>query len=254
MALFDFMNPILNLPPVVGILLISAIVSAITTIVYKYTTNQKMMKEIREDVKRMQAEIRATKDPAQMAKINQQMMSRSMQQLSSSMKSTLITLIPLFLLFGWMQTNYSYTPIGPGEEFIASAQFTQGTAPMNISLAASNGLQVLDNPIQVPNQNIAQWHLKAGSEGTYQLTYEYGTEKYIQPVIVTKDFKYANPVMTQQKGIKKGSSLIKLSVNLQPLRMFDGLSIFGWHPGWLATYIILSLIFSTLLRKALSVY
>jgi uncharacterized membrane protein (DUF106 family) len=31
-------------------------------------------------------------------------------------------------------------------------------------------------------------------------------------------------------------------------------SLLGWHPGWLGTYIILSLIISLLLRKVMKVY
>lgn len=254
MAVLDFLDFILDLPPLVGILAISVFVSAVTTIIYKYTTNQRLMKEIKEDVKRMQSEVRTTKDTARIAALQKQMMSRSMQQLSSSMKSTFITFIPLLMLFGWMQANMAYTPITPGEEFTTTAQFANASPGLNITLNAGSGLEMLDSPVQEVKNGIAVWRLKSGTEGAYSLAYSLKNETYNLSVLVTEQFRYENPVLMKPKGISKNSQLAKITVDLQPLRPFGEFSLFGWRPGWLATYIILSLIFSTLMRKLLNAH
>ncbi len=254
MALLDFLNFILKLPPAVGILLISVFVSAVTTIVYKYTTNQNALKEIKERIKAMQAEVRSSKDPARIAELQKEMMKMSMRQLSSSTKSTLITIIPLFLLFGWMQAHMAYSPVIPGEEFTTTAYIAKTAGQANITLTADEGMDVLNGETQQAKGNAAVWRLKSEKEGTYHLEYKFGDELYARTVVVTNELRYENPVLTKSNGIRKNSDLLKISVDLKPLRPFNELSVFGWKPGWLATYIILSLVFSMLARKWLKVH
>jgi hypothetical protein len=206
MGLLDFLNVILNLPPLEAILVVSIAVSAITTVIYKYTTNQKLLEEIKDDVKKMQAEIRSTKEPGRAAQLQKDMMKRSMQQFSSSTKSMVITMIPLFLLFGWMQTHLAYSPLTPGGEFTATAYFAQGTEG-NITIAVTEGLGILSNPTQEIKGNKAAWSLKGEKEGTYGLSYSFGDELYTQNVFVTDKFRYEDHVLSKSKNIRKAAGV-----------------------------------------------
>lgn len=256
MALLDFMDFVLNLPPAVAILAISVGVSFVTTVIYKYTTNQKLLKEIKDDVKRMQAEARSSKEPGRAAQLQKEMMKRSMQQFSSSTKSMLITLVPLFLLFGWMSANLAYEPIKPGEEFTATVNFAKPgpAAGSNTTLSASPGLEILSAATQDAKGSTVTWRLKGGEEGSHKLTYSFGNETYALAVLVTEKFRYENPVLAKGKGIKKGSDIERITVDLKPLQPFGSFTLLGWHPGWLAAYIIFSLAASMLARKWLKVY
>ena len=255
MALLDFMNAILVFPPAVTIILISGVVSLVTAIVYKYTTNQTILKQIKDDIKRLQGEIRATKEPGKAGELQKEMMKHSMKQMSSSTKSMFITLIPLLLLFGWMRGHLAYEPIMPGEEFTTTANFAAAGLPVgNITLSASEGMKMLSADAQEIKGGDVSWRLKADNEGSYQLTYSFGNEIYKQDVIVTEKSAYDNPVLDKSNGIRKDSALQKITVNLLSIRPLGGISLFGYMPGWLATYIITSLIFSMLVRKWLKLY
>lgn len=256
MALLGFMDIVLNLPPAAAILVISVAVSFVTTIIYKYTTNQKLLKEIKEDVKKMQAEARASKEPGRAAQLQKEMMKRSMQQFSSSTKSMLITLVPLFLLFGWMSANLAYEPIKPGEEFTTAAYFAKSAslAVSSITLSASDGLEILSDETQEAKGGTVTWRLKGEEKGSHKLTYTFGNETYALTALVTEKFRYENPLLAKGKGIKKGSDIERITVNLKPLRPFGEFSLLGWQPGWLASYIIFSLAASMLARKWLKVH
>ncbi len=253
MGWLDFLNIVLNLPPLAAIFVLSVVASAVTTVVYKYTTNQKVMKEIKDDVKRMQAEVRSTKEPVRAAQLQKEMMKRSMQQMNSSWKSMLVTIIPLFLLFGWMQAHLAYNPISPGEEFTATAYFAQG-AEGNITIAATEGLSILAEPVQEIKGGKAFWSLKAEKEGSYRLSYSFGNELYTQNVLISDKFKYESPILTKPKGIKKDSQIERIVVGLSSLQPFGDVALLGWKPGWLATYIIFSIVTSMLFRKWLKIY
>ncbi|MBI2580388.1 DUF106 domain-containing protein [Candidatus Woesearchaeota archaeon] len=256
MGLLDFLNIILNLPPLAAILVISIAVSVVTTVIYKYTTNQKLMKGIKDEVKSMQAEIRSTKEPGRAAQLQKEMMKKSMQQMNSSWKSMIVTIIPLFLLFGWMQAHLAYSPLMPGEEFTATAYFVPGTEG-NITIAATEGtegLNILTEPVQEIKDGKAIWRLKGENEGAYRLSYSFGDELYAQNVIVTDKFGYESPILAKSKGIKKDSRVERVVIGLKPLQPFGEVALLGWKPGWLATYIIFSIIASMLLRKWLKIY
>ncbi|MBI2550716.1 DUF106 domain-containing protein [Candidatus Woesearchaeota archaeon] len=252
MGLFGI-DALLNLPPAISILIVSVFVSLVTTLVYKYTTNQKVMKEIKDDVKRMQAEVRSTKEPGRAAQLQKEMMGRSMQQMNSSWKSMLITMVPLFLIFGWMNSNMAYEPIMPGEEFTTTANFAEGTEGF-ASLEAADGLQLLTNSTQAISNSKAIWRLKPEGEGAYLLSYSFGDEVYAKKVLVTTQQKYEKPVLDKSNGIKKDSRIKSILTGLKPVRPFGSLSLFGWMPGWLATYLIYSIAASILTRKWLKVH
>ncbi len=252
MGMLDFMNVVLIFPPAVAIVLVSGLVSMVTSLVYKFTTDQKLMKQIKDDIKRLQGEMRSEKEPVKAAQMQKEVMRHSMRQFSSSTKSTLITLVPLFLLFGWMSSHLAYEPIIPGEEFTATLHFkTASSLQQNASLEVSEGLTILGKDVQ---QSFTRWRLRGEKEGTHRLTYKFGDEIYGQDAIVTSKFIYANPVLDSSKGIKKGSAIDKITVGLKSLKPFGDFSLFGWKPGWLATYIITSLAFSMALRKLLKLH
>jgi len=51
-------SPLLNLPTIAAVILLSFLISLIITIVYKYTTNQDLMKQLKDEMKEFQREIK----------------------------------------------------------------------------------------------------------------------------------------------------------------------------------------------------
>ncbi|MFZ1970847.1 MAG: EMC3/TMCO1 family protein [Candidatus Nanoarchaeia archaeon] len=93
--------------PTESILLISFLVVLVTTIITKYFTDQKRMKELREIQKACQIKLRDNKgNLEEMNKINKEVMDCSMELMKHSFKPMLITFIPLVLLAGWMNSVF----------------------------------------------------------------------------------------------------------------------------------------------------
>ena len=65
MGFGDILNPIfsplLNLPTLWAVILLSFLISLIITVVYKYTTNQNLMKQLKDEMKEFQREIKELK-------------------------------------------------------------------------------------------------------------------------------------------------------------------------------------------------
>lgn len=239
MSLFE---TFVNLPPVIFIAIISLFISFIIVLAYKYLTDQEMMKNLREEIKKLQSELKAQRrNPKRAAEINKMLMEKSMQQFRHSFKPTLFTFIPIILIFGWLNSTIAYEPLRPNDEFNVSV-FTNA----EINFSAIPDLEIVS---EKRFENGITYVLK-GNAGEYTLWFETGNEKRFADIIITEKQKYAKPLITFKEGeIKK---IVIGNKEMKPFGKY--FSIFGWKPGWIGTYILFSLIFSTLLRKILRVY
>ncbi len=100
--------------PLLSITLISIGLSLATTLVYKYATDQNMLKQIREDMKKYQEQMKAHKGNAEkLAEINKQIMPLQSKMMAQSMKPMIITIIPFIILFKVLGDIYNSTIVIP---------------------------------------------------------------------------------------------------------------------------------------------
>src|SRR3989338_1839620 len=131
MAYYDFLNiifaPILKLNPALAIVLISLFISVLIILVTKYMTNQELMKKLKEEMKDYQKQIKELRNnPARAMEVQKKAMESNMKYMSHSFKPTLITIIPIFIIFGWMSATFAHESIHPNQEFTLAAIFEKG--------------------------------------------------------------------------------------------------------------------------------
>lgn len=97
----------LSIYPRISIVAISFVITLVMTLITKYFTNQNRIKELKEIQKACRIELKDNHgNPEKTEQINKEMMGSSIELMKHSMKPTLITLIPLLLLFGWIRGIY----------------------------------------------------------------------------------------------------------------------------------------------------
>ncbi|MFH1065065.1 MAG: EMC3/TMCO1 family protein [Nanoarchaeota archaeon] len=100
-------GPLFKLPEPFPILMISLILTLATTLIYKYATDQEVMKTLKDDMKAMQAEMKTLKEhPEKMMALQKEAMQKNMKYMMKSFKPMLITFIPIVFIFGWMRGHY----------------------------------------------------------------------------------------------------------------------------------------------------
>ncbi len=239
------LSPLLKLPLLWSLILVSFLISLLITLVYKWMTDQKLMKTLKDDLKGFQKEMKDFKeDQKKVMEIQKKAMETNMKYMMHSMKPTLITFIPLIIIFGWLNANMAYEPIMPATEFTTTAVFEKGTTGV-IELKVPDGVELIGRGEQNITDDKAQWKLK-GSEGNYLLEYIYDSQSYNHELMITNAQAYKPPVQT----IKNSRLKIVQTDNKKVVAM----NLFGWKVGWLGTYIIFSLIFSIGLRKLLKLH
>lgn len=242
-------NPLLKMPPVLAILLISVIITIIITLVYKFTTDQNKMKNLKKEMKEYQKKIKtlSKEDPKKAMAIQQEAMKKNMEYMKKSFKSTLYTILPIIIIFGWLNSHMAFYPIQPDQTFKVTAFFAEGHAP-TISIESIPDLEIIGDSTQQIIDGNAEWQLK-GEGGEYKLTINYNNEEYDMPLLISSERKYKQP----EKRISN-SKLKKIVIGNEKIYPLGDINLFGWKPTWLWTYIIFSILISIGARKVLKVY
>ena len=238
-------SPLLELPILFAVLIISFVVSIIIVLAYKFFTDQTEMKSLKDQIKGFQKQIKENKkNPEKVMKIQKQSMDINMKYMMKSMKPTLFTFLPIIIIFGWLNAHLGFAPIEPGMPFTTSVVLQDGVGG-TMTIEVPQGVEIIGNATQPITGNAVTWEIK-GSEGEHLLAYKFNEQEYTKDVLITDEYEYA-PISQDVNS----ATVKSIRVNNEKLIV---LNLFGWKLGWLGTYIILSLIFSMSLRKLLKIY
>lgn len=246
-------GPLLGLSPFFIILIMSLFISLIIVVIYKFTTDQSLMKDLKDEIKSFQTQMKTLKDnPSKMMKVQKKAMETNMKYMMQSFKPTLFTFLPIIVIFGWLSAHLAFIPLAPNNEFTITANFEPGTDGQ-ISLNMQEGIEILSSSAVTINADAAQWKLK-GDAGQYKLEFNYNDKTYTKDLLISDRQEYA----IQTESINE-VGLININIDytkLQPLQSIPLLRSIPWINGfgWLGTYILFSIAFSMSLRKAFKVY
>lgn len=237
--------PIFRLPILFAVIIVSFVLSLIMVLAYKFFTNQSLMKSMKDDLKKYQAQMKEHRnDTSKMMKVQKQAMDVNMKYMMHSFKPTLFTFIPIIIIFGWLNAHLAFAPIIPGEEFTTSVIFNEGVTG-EATINPPEGIDVIGNKTQQITGNSVSWKLK-GNEGEYLLDYKINENEYTKDVLITQEQKYAPPVQPVNNGLVS-------AIHVDQSKLIV-LNLFGWKIGWFGSYFIFTLVFSMLLRKLLNIY
>jgi len=241
--LSPILSPLFYLPNEASLAIVTFLIILLTTLIYKKATDQELMKSLKAEIKEIQKEVKelgATHPKA--SEKQKEMMGKSMKQMRESFKPMIWTMLPILVLFGWLSMHFAYAPIMPDSEFSVSMLLNSD----------ARGIAVLDVPddftlltdatvdVEPKDTNLVMWKLK-GPTGKYYLNFGFNDNSYSKDVLITNGREYAEPIMLVNKDNVK-----QISIDNTQLRFF-GLS-------WFWAYVIMSVIFNMVLRKAMGVH
>ncbi|RMF55284.1 DUF106 domain-containing protein [Candidatus Woesearchaeota archaeon] len=233
------LKPLLNLPPFWTVFIITAIITFITTLIYKKTTNQEELRKVKEDMKKLQNEMKQEKDPKKVMALQKKSWDMMGRQFKGSMRPMLFTTIPLLIIFSWLATNIAYEPIMPGQEFNVTVRLARGSEG-NITLMVPEGITLLDDETKTIKEKEVVWRLK-GEKGKYSLVFNYDNNLFKQEVLITDGKEYLEPLQYVNKD-----GVASIRVSNKKIRIF-GLT-------WIWAYLIMAVVLSSALRKVMKVY
>lgn len=250
MAFFDqFLTTIfgflLSWNPLYAIISISFLISLVIVITYKFLTDQTEMKRLKETLKDHQKRMRDHKNDTQkMLSIQKEAMQTNMQYMAKSIKPTLITFLPILLIFGWLNGHFSYEPLMPNTPFNLTVEMKKGING-NVSIATPEGLQII-GPKNKQLENGKTTFELSGEAGEYLAALTFQNQTVDKHIILTTERKYAEITQSYE-----GETFKQATLGNKPLTLIH---VFGFGLTWLWAYIISAILFSITLRTILRVH
>jgi uncharacterized membrane protein (DUF106 family) len=252
---FGFLNPaldfmfgwLLNLGSFWALLILSFIISVVIVVIYKYTTNQQMMKQLKEEMKECQKQAKELRQhPEKALEAQKKAMQCNMKYMSHSMKSTLITFLPIIIIFGWMNAHLAFEPIMPGQQFSMLVNLEKGYMD-TVDVVVPDGILIVGNKTAEIANNQALFAMKAEKEGTYLIEFDASNQTYTKELLVTKEKAYAPQIQLY----KNQPPIKSIAIGYTPVKV---IKLGFLNLSWLWSYIIFSIVFSMILRKIMKVY
>lgn len=239
------LNPLLVFRPLWVIVGISLIVSLVITLVYKWATDQEEMKRLKDKINEYQEKMKESRDDTDKVKeLQKKSMSTNLEYMKHSFKPTLITFIPIILIFGWLQAHMAYDPVMVGDTFSVDVELDDNVK--GVSLDTPEGLRVVG---ENSTSSGVIFNVEAESEGEYFVDVVVDGESFSKEVLITDEQDYAS----KSKSFDEGA-VNRISLGYDKLTPLGDFSVFGYKPGWLALYIVLSVVLSMGLRKVFGLY
>jgi len=241
---FDaILNPLLSLGPLPTITIVGLCITLLSNIAYKLLTDQDRMKHLKKKQKEHQAEMKKHKDnPDKMLKVQKKAMEANMEYMKSSFKPMFITMLPIIIVFGWMNAHLNFMPISPDTDFTTSMEFHEGVVG-EASIEVTPEITV-DSATQTIVDGKATWTLK-GPPGEYIMEYKYENLKFSQQLLIDELLYNTNvePI--------KNPSVMQLTINNE--RNYP-IQIGGFRMTWIWSYILISLILNIVVRKIMKIH
>lgn len=224
-----------------GILILAFLITLLMNLVYMWVTDQKEMKRLKKQLKEMQKKMRSEKDnPKKMMSLQKKMMDLNFTYMKKSLRPALYTFIPIIVVFGWMAANLAFAPIVVDQQVPVVVTMEE---PAYVTLDAP-GVSFEGSAEQETLEREVSWLVSASDPGNYTLTFSTRDGASASRELVVGSF----PGVAVESH---ESPFDQSEVEYPKATPFGDFSIGNYQPGWLATYIVFSLVLSILMRKVM---
>jgi uncharacterized membrane protein (DUF106 family) len=176
----SLLSPIGMLPGWLSATLVSAITGVLLLIVFKYTSNQRAIKRVRDGIKADLLALKLFKESASVAlRAQGRIMLNAGKLLLLSIVPMLVMLVPVCLLVAQLALWYQARPLQVGEEAIVTLTLRNHVASPwpDVCLQPTSALEVMLGPVRVLSKHEICWNIKAQREGYHRLLFQVGQQQ-----------------------------------------------------------------------------
>ena len=251
--------PFRELSPIVGLTVVSLVTAMGLLIVFKHTSNQKALEDVKRKIHAGLFEIRLYNDDFRaIMRAQRGILRANLTYMRYSMAPMIWTLPPLILLIAQLQYHYGYSGLRPGQEVLLKVEFSEGAYGGDekppYAVTTPEGLQLDDLAVWIPILGEMAWRLTADAPGDYELEIRNGTEIATKTVRVTDSVVRRSPFMVRgflneliypaESSLPSDGAIESITVTYPEANV----DVFGFELHWMIVYFVLSIVFAFILR------
>jgi len=247
-----------------GMVFISVLTGLLMLFIFRLTSNQAGIKNVKDKIKAHLLELRLFKDNLNISlRAQGRILRYNLRYILYSFKPMLVMIIPLILILVQLNFWFGYEPLRPGESAILKVKLEESANPLElpVTLEPPAGLVVETPALRVEEQREIDWRIRAASGGVHDLNLKIGGQSItksvavgfgpldrISPVKVKRGF-FDEVLYPGEKPLPSSGPIKSVEISYPPKRM----NLFGLRLHWLIAYFALSIIFGFALKKPFKV-
>jgi len=246
--------PFRNLNPWIGMILISFLTGLLMLLIFRFTSNQKGISEVKNKIKAHLLELRLFKDSLILSlKAQGKILRYNLKYISYSGKPMLVMIIPLILILIQLNLWFGYQSLKPGDVTILKVELKEGQNPLDVDFTIKPGqaLAIETPPLRIYEKREINWRLRARKKGLHLLIIEINGQTFFKNVAVDqKPLSKISPIKVQGNFINElfnpGEAPLSRDLPVKAIEIkypAKNMNLFGWHIHWLIVYFALSIIF-----------
>jgi hypothetical protein len=167
---------------VTGILLLAA---------FKYTSNQRAIKRVRNDINANLLALKLFKESALVALKSQgRILLGALQLFVLAIVPVLVMVLPVTLVLAQLALWYQARPLRIGEDAVIALRLTgaPGSSWPALSLRPSDSVEVTAGPVRVQSKREACWNIRPKTSGSHRLEFQIGEQVHAKEIAVGEGF------------------------------------------------------------------
>ena len=263
--------PFERLPALVGLAVVSLLTAAGMLLVFKATSRQDRLGDVKRQIHAALFEMRLFADdlPA-LFRAQGEILRCNLRYLRLSLVPLLWMLVPLILLIAQLQMYYGYSGLEPGRPVIVKVRVGAGAltgeasggteSKPPVSLHAPDGIRVETPALWIPSLREMDWRIAADRIGDYELRVRVAQDEVTKAVRVSDAPGRRSPVRVARGFLEQllypaepplpdGLPIEAIEIGYPGRRI----SLFGWGLHWLVVFFPLTMLCALALRRRLGV-
>ncbi|MCP2619638.1 hypothetical protein NLC35_00075 [Candidatus Aminicenantes bacterium AC-334-K16] len=236
--------------------------------VFRLTSNQAGIKDIKRRIKAHLLEIRLYKDNFGLTfKAQGNILLCNLKYIGYSVKPMLVMILPLVLILIQLNFRFAYRPLAPGERTIVKVKVQPGLdlLELPLTLTTTSGIVVETPPLRIEEVGEIDWRIKALQPGKHSLVVKIGEESSLTKEILvapaaTERLTRLSPLRPSARFLS--SLLFPVEKPLPPETVLQEIEVIypagnfrllGLSIHWIIVYFILAIAFGFALKRFVGV-
>lgn len=254
--------PFADLHPLWGLTTLSVLTGIIMLLVFRVTSDQAAIRNVKKRIKAHFLEIRLFKDDlGLMLEAQKNVLKHNLTYMRHSLKPMLFLLVPVVLIMIHLSLWFDSSPLKKGETAIVKLKFRE-EAPFNadVSLRVPEGVLLETPPVRIQAEREICWRIKALEKGTYQLEVMLNPGKVTKALVVSDQLARLSAKRVSknifQRALYPGEKSLPKNTGIEFIEIkYPSISyhVFGWNIHWLVIFFVVSIAAGFLLKRLFNV-
>lgn len=256
------MWPFRELPPILPVALVSLLLGVIALYVYKYTSNQEALANIKRRIAASFFEIRLFNDDVlAILRAQADLLLSNLRYMGLNLIPLLVMIVPFTLVMAQLQFHLGYEALEPGKPMIVTLGLDNESAvPPEAALEAPAGVSVETQPVWAQPLSEVSWRIRAAEPGQYTLHLRIGDTVLDKSLEVGPGVRLRSPERRVASFVNEllypAEEPIPKTAGVKVIRIAYPEADVALGPlsaHWLVLVVVLSVVFAFLLKDRLGV-